>query len=55
MRVSIKHSISLLFVILSLNINAQEIISPNGKIKVKKGDTLKIECLPKGGFVGIIK
>lgn len=24
-------------------------------IKVKKGDTLKIECLPRGGFVGIIK
>jgi len=21
-------------------------------IKVKKGDTLKIECLPRGGFVG---
>ncbi|PJJ07801.1 glycosyl hydrolase family 97 [Flavobacterium sp. 1] len=34
MRVSIKHSISLLFVILSLSINAQEIISPNGKVKV---------------------
>ncbi len=24
-------------------------------IKVKKGDTLKIECLPRGGFVGVIK
>ena len=24
-------------------------------VKVKKGDTLKIECLPRGGFVGIIK
>lgn len=34
MRVSIKYSISLLFAILSLSINAQEIISPDGKIKV---------------------
>ncbi|MEP7094728.1 MAG: glycoside hydrolase family 97 N-terminal domain-containing protein, partial [Flavobacterium sp.] len=34
MRVSIKHSISILFVILSLSINAQEIISPNKKVKV---------------------
>jgi hypothetical protein len=24
-------------------------------IKVKKGDTLKIECLPRGGFAGVIK
>lgn len=24
-------------------------------IKVKKGNTLKIECLPRGGFVGVIK
>ncbi|MDD5150791.1 MAG: glycoside hydrolase family 97 protein [Flavobacterium sp.] len=24
-------------------------------IKVKKGDTLKMECLPRGGFVGVIK
>jgi len=24
-------------------------------IKVKKGDTLKIECLPRGGFVGVIR
>ncbi|MDD4970344.1 MAG: glycoside hydrolase family 97 catalytic domain-containing protein [Paludibacter sp.] len=24
-------------------------------IKVKKGDTLKIECLPRGGFVGLIR
>ena len=24
-------------------------------VKVKKGDTLKIECLPRGGFVGVIK
>jgi hypothetical protein len=24
-------------------------------IKVKKGDTLKIECLPMGGFVGVLE
>ncbi|MDR7209860.1 glycoside hydrolase family 97 catalytic domain-containing protein [Flavobacterium piscis] len=24
-------------------------------IKVKKGDTLKIECLPRGGFVGVVR
>lgn len=24
-------------------------------VKVKKGDTLKIDCLPRGGFVGILK
>jgi hypothetical protein len=24
-------------------------------VKVKKGDTLKIECLPRGGFVGLVK
>jgi hypothetical protein len=24
-------------------------------IKIKKGDTLKIECLPRGGFVGVIR
>jgi hypothetical protein len=24
-------------------------------IKVKKGDTFKIECLPRGGFVGVLK
>lgn len=34
MRVLLKHSIFFLFAILCLSINAQEIISPNGKIKV---------------------
>ena len=24
-------------------------------IKIKKGDTLKIECLPRGGFVGVLE
>jgi hypothetical protein len=24
-------------------------------VKVKQGDTLKIECLPRGGFVGLVK
>jgi hypothetical protein len=24
-------------------------------IKIKKGDTLKIECLPMGGFVGVME
>lgn len=24
-------------------------------IKIKKGDTLKIECLPRGGFAGVLK
>lgn len=24
-------------------------------VKVKKGDTLKVDCLPRGGFVGILK
>jgi hypothetical protein len=23
-------------------------------VKVKKGDTLKVDCLPRGGFVGIL-
>ena len=24
-------------------------------IKIKKGDILKIECLPRGGFVGVLE
>ena len=24
-------------------------------VKIKKGDTLKIECLPRGGFVGVLE
>jgi len=24
-------------------------------IKIKRGDTLKIECLPRGGFVGVLE
>ena len=27
----------------------------NDTFKVKKGDTLKVDCLPRGGFVGILK
>ena len=24
-------------------------------VNVKKGDTIKVDCLPRGGFVGILK
>jgi len=24
-------------------------------VKVKEGDTIKVDCLPRGGFVGVLK
>lgn len=59
MRVLMEHSVSLLF-----KGNHSFQLIKDGKdstpfsseiVKIKKGDTLKIECLPRGWFVGVIR